>query len=315
VWGDYPATEHRSRLIHLGWMDTIPSSVGNPNGTRPTLWRDIKNGAADPYMFLLGRKFAWLDEQHGDPDFPMTFDITYEWTLKKHPSFPGGSYMQGTTRRSTYADFPYGWSRMVRVFKEGYKYQRGRDCPYNFAWRPQLTFPLRDLNGDIVEHPRVWPNRARNWNIENDVVIAGKTVLPAGPIGRQANLLCLSWHDSAQQRVRGSSATAIGSNWASVLAGTRAYWGLQEAADFAVSSGVKLCMPEWGPRRGEASEPATSTHPGDVIRFTHAFMRANKANLSYENVFDQGDGDLRTPWQPAQPPSQQPGSVYLNLWR
>ena len=37
IWGGYPATEHRKRLIHLGWMNTIPKSVGNGSGKNPRL--------------------------------------------------------------------------------------------------------------------------------------------------------------------------------------------------------------------------------------------------------------------------------------
>ncbi len=66
IWGDYPATEARKKLIHLGWMDTIPREVGNGNNKNGRLWFDVKNGAADKYFFLLGRKFAYLDERHGD---------------------------------------------------------------------------------------------------------------------------------------------------------------------------------------------------------------------------------------------------------
>jgi hypothetical protein len=40
-------------------------------------------------------------------------------------------------------------------------------------------------------------------------------------------------------------------------------------------------------------------------------LRANQAN---ENVFDLGDGDLDSPWQPAQL-AQEPGRVYRNLWK
>ena len=77
------------------------------------------NGAGDKYFFLRGRKFACLDAQYGDPAFPMSLDLTYEWTLTTHPSWPGGVYQLNGQTKETFRDFPYGWARLARVFREG----------------------------------------------------------------------------------------------------------------------------------------------------------------------------------------------------
>ncbi len=313
VWGAYPATLHRKKLIHLGWMDPIPKSVGNGNLANPKVWYDIKNGSADKYLFLLGRKFAALDKDSGPTTYPMTFDFAYEWTLTSHPQFPSGSYLLGSERHSTYKDFPYGWSRLVRVFREGYKYQSGKPCPYKFSWRPQLRHSVKDKDGNTVKSELMWPNNVADWNISSDVKLAGVTLLPKGPIGAQAKLLCLSWHDSSTEPVKGSSKTAPKNNWQTILDGDANYWGLQKAADFALSKGVPLCMPEWSPKRDEGAR--FSPNPGDVIRLSHYFFKKNKSNLAYENVFDQGSGDLFKPWTPRQLPQQDPAEVYRELWK
>lgn len=315
IWGDYPATVHRQRIINLDWAEPIPKSVGNKwtgsTYTNPTLYRDIKEGAADKYVFLLGRKFAYLDQRDGDPSYPMTLDWFYEFTLETHGKSPEGSYMDGSTKRYTYQDFPYAWARWIRVFKEGYKYQRGRYPNYDIAFRPQLSFINSDRRGGgrTVRHEELWPNDVANWNVSARV-INGITVLPAGPIGRQIDLVGASWHDSSFDRVRGASRTAAGSNWDRILNGNADFWGFNEIAAFARAKGVYMVFPEWAPRRGGA----VSTHPADMIRFTYAFFDANKDILHHESYFDQGDGSFYTAW-PTTPSGQEPLPTYKELWR
>lgn len=319
VWGNgLPAREHRKRIIHLAWMDPIPDTIGNGyrngNYRNPRVWRQVMDGEGDKYAFLLGRKFAYLDEQYGDTAFPMTIDLAYEFTLEKHKQLPEGSYMDGATLRYAYQDFPYGYARMARVFREGYAYQRGRPCPYRFSFRPQLRFIVADRTrgNQIIRHEQLFPNLVANWQIPNPVVINGVTVLPAGPIGAQVQLVGASWHDSSKELVRGSSATAPGNNWAKINEGFPTHWGLQEIADFAAANNVRVAFPEWGARG--AHEPPVSTHPGDFYRITYDFFVRNKAILEYETVFDIGGGNLYRPWEPAQPPEQEPRLVYKQLW-
>lgn len=315
IWGNYPATVHRRRIINLDWAEPIPTTVGNRwNGTtysNPTLYKDIKEGAADKYIFLLGRKFAYLDMRDGDPDYPMTIDFFYEFTLESHGKSPEGSYMDGASKRFTYQDFPYAWARWIRVFKEGYKYQRGQYPNYLVAFRPQLSFINSDRRGggSTIRHEQLWPNDVASWN-PGERVINGITVLPSGPIGRQIDLVGASWHDSSFERVRGSSATAPGNNWNRILEGNAGFWGFNEIRDFAIAKGVKMVFPEWAPRR----EGNASTHPSDVIRFTYAFFDANKALLDHESYFDQGDGSIYLPW-PANESGQNPIETYKELWR
>lgn len=321
VWGGYPATEHRRRIIHLAWMGVVPRAVGNRwqggRYTNPSIWRQIREGAADKYMFLLGRKFAYLDQKYGDTNHPMTIDLGYEWTLTSHRDLPEGSYWRDGVKHYTYQDFPYGWSRLVRVFKEGYEYQRGRPCDYRFSWRPQLRFVSLDRadpeGNRPVRHEELWPNLAQGWVIPADVVIDGVTVLPAGPIGRAADIVAVSWHDSSKEQVRGASIDEPGSNWRKILGGFPTHWGLQEVADFARQQGVLMAFPEWAARG--ASHPPPSARPGDVYRFTFAFFQRNADVLAYETVFDQGSGNLYRPWSPAPPsPEQDPLLVYRELW-
>jgi hypothetical protein len=314
IWGGYPATEHRKRIIHLGWMDVIPQESSNAwtgsDYKNPQVWRDIKEGKYDKYFFLLGRKFAYLDQKHGETAYPMTFDFPYEWTLETHTSSPEGSYVIGSTKYFTYQDFPYGWARMHRVFAEGYKYQRGKVMPYNFAWRPQLQFIHSDKRGggSTIRHETIWPNDIANWQVTTNV-INGVTVLPAGPIGKTVHLVGASWHDSSFVEVRGDSATASNNTWASVLAGNNMNWGLNEVITFAKAKGVGVMFPEWGAHRPEEINP--SDYPGDFYRFTYAYFLANKNVLSYETVFDQGDGSLYQPWVYN---SQDAIAVYKLLW-
>lgn len=316
VWGvNPPSSEFRKRLIHLAWMDVIPRSASNGNGANPTLWREIKNGLADKYMFLLGRKFAALDTQFGDPVYPMTFDFVYEWNLTSHPSFPGGTYVENGETKETWRDFPYGWARMVKVFKEGYAYQRGKPCPYRFSWRPILRFTVRDKDGKSVNHERMWPNDIADWNIPADVKIGEMTVLPKGPIGKQADILSVSWHDGAAQKVKGATLTEPGSTWAAILKGTGSVWGFQSIADFARAKQVPLALPEWGALRADHEETfEASPHPGDFYRFTKWYIEQNLDVIAYEAVFDQGTGDLRRPWSAAQPSHQDPIIVYKELF-
>lgn len=315
IWGDYPATVHRKRIINLDWAEPIPRTIGNRwNGgsySNPRLYKGIMEGDADKYVFLLGRKFAYLDQRDGDPDFPMTLDFFYEFTLETHGKSPEGSYMDGSTRRFTYQDFPYAWARWIRVFKEGYKYQRGRYPNYKVAFRPQLSFINSDRSGggSAIRHETLFPNNVANWNV-GARVINGVTVLPAGPIGKQIDLIGASWHDSSFERVRGESATAAGNNWNKILEGNNGYWGFNEIRDFAIQQNVKMVFPEWAPRR----EGAASTHPGDFIRFTYAFFNNNKNLLDHENYFDQGDGSPYEPW-PTTPSGQDPVPVYKEFWR
>lgn len=315
IWGDYPATVHRRRIINLDWAEPIPRSVGNrwtgSTYTNPTLYRDIKEGAADKYVFLLGRKFAYLDQRDGDPSYPMTLDWFYEFTLESHGKSPEGSYMEGSEKKYTYQDFPYAWARWIRVFKEGYKYQRGRYPNYDIAFRPQLSFINSDRRGGgrTVRHEELWPNDVANWNVSARV-INGVTVLPAGPIGRQIDLVGASWHDSSFERVRGATRTAADSNWDRILNGNAGFWGFNEIAAFARAKGVYMVFPEWAPRR----EGAASTHPADVIRFTYWFFDTNKDILHHENYFDQGDGSFYTTW-PATSSGQVPLPTYKELWR
>ena len=327
VWGSYPATEHRKRIIHLAWQNVLPAEKGNSwdnkakRYSNPRAWRDVVSGSGDKYMFLLGRKFAYLDAQYGDTNVPMTLDVGYEWTLAKHPDLPEGSYMDGATLRYAYQDFPQGWSRLVRVFKEGYKYQRGKACNYRFSWRPQLRFIVDDrsrADARIIPHNLLWANRAQQWAIVHDKVIDGVTVLPAGLMGKQADLLAVSWHDSSAEFVRGQSATEPGNNWQAILAGFPTHWGLQQAAYFAQNNGVKLAMPEWSANNAEVAKHnpnAVSPNPGALYKFTFAFFQKNKDNLAYENVFDIGTGDLhKGPWKPAQPANLEPRTIYKQLW-
>ena len=187
---------------------------------------------------------------------------------------------------------------------------------YRFAWRPQLRFVALDRTSSenrLVRHEELWPNLAQDWIIAEDVVIDGVKVLPAGPIGRAADILAVSWHDSSRERVRGSSSTAPGNNWQQILDGFPTHWGLQEAADFAARQGVLLALPEWAARG--ASHPPASPYPGDVYRFTFAFLKRNAGILAYETVFDQGSGNLYRPWTPTPPsPEQDPLRVYRELW-
>jgi hypothetical protein len=44
------------------------------------------------------------------------------------------------------------------------------------------------------------------------------------------------------------------------------------------------------------------------------FVERHKSVISYENVFDQGSGELVRTWLPAQPAAQEPGTVYRALW-
>lgn len=316
VWGGSPATEHRQRIIHLAWMDPIPHSVGNGWGggryENPRVWQQIKDGSADKYAFLLGRKFAYLDAQNGDTRFPMTIDFAYEFTLLTHNQLPEGSYMDGATKRYAYQDFPYGWSRLVKAIKEGYKYQRGRDCPYRFSWRPQLRFIVDDRTSSsphTIRHEEIFPNRVADW-APGASVIDGVTVIPAGPIGRMADLVGVSWHDSSKEMVRGS--TAASGNWEAIYRGYPSHWGLQEVADFARAQGVHVVFPEWAARR--ASHPPASPNPGDVYRMTYEFFRRNASIMAYETVFDQGSGSLYNAWDPVQPPAQNPATVYKELF-
>lgn len=320
VWGNgLPATEHRKRIIHLAWMDPIPNNIGNGwTGERyqnPRVWRMIMDGDADKYAFLLGRKFAALDERYGDTAFPMTIDLGYEMTLQTHNQLPEGSYMDGATLRYTYQDYPYGYSRMARVFREGYAYQRGKPCPYRFSFRPQMRFIKDDRTrggGNTIRHEQLFPNNAANWEIPAPVVINGVTVLPAGKIGPQVQLVGMSWHDSSKEMVKGSSPTAPGNNWAKISAGFPTHWGMQEAANFAAANNVRLIFPEWAARSGR--HPPVSENPGDVYRYTFDFFTRNKAIIEYETVFDIGSGNLYGPWTPAQPADQEPRLVYHELW-
>ncbi len=314
IWGEYPAPEHRKRLIHLGWMNAIPSAVGNGDGKNPRLWADVAAGSGDKYMFLLGRKFAYLDAQYGDAAFPPTIDLCYEWTLTSHPCWPGGAYEAEGQIKETYKDFPYGWSRLARVFREGYAYQRGKPCEYRFCWRPQLRFSVTDAAGAVVRHERMWPNDVADWTIPEDVAIGGVVVLPKGPIGAQANLLAVSWHDSSFEYVKGGSLDDPGGNWQKILDGSLQYWGFADALNFARQKNVWFCLPEWGAFRQDPKRPRVSPFPGDVYRFTHWLIEGNLDVLAYECVFDQGSGDLKKPWIPPQPPEQDPVIVYRTLW-
>ncbi len=316
IWGDYPATVHRKRIIHLDWAEPIPSTLGNrwtgSTYANPTIYRDIKNGDADKYLFLLGRKFAYLDQRDGDPAFPMTMDWFYEFTLETHGKSPEGSYTDATGKHFTYQDFPYAWARWIRVFKEGYKYQRGQYPNYYFAFRPQLQFINSDRRGggSTIRHEQLWPNNVASWS-PGTRIINGITVLPPGPIGKQIDFVGASWHDSSMVRVQGESATAPGNNWNQILAGNAGFWGFNEIVAFARAQGVRMVFPEWAPRREGA---AASTHPADVIRFTYAFFNANQDILDHEDYFDQGDGSIYSAW-PANESGQDPIAVYKTLWR
>jgi hypothetical protein len=314
VWGDYPATEHRKKLIHLAWMDAVPQAVGNNSGKNPKLWYDIGNGSGDAAMFVLGRSFAWLDEQHGDPAERMTFDFAYEWTLVTHNPWPSGTYTLNGVERETYKDFPRGWSRLVRVFREGYAHQRGKACDYRFFWRPQLKFTSQDKDGKLVRHEKMWPNLAAGDVIAEDVKISGVTVLPKGPLGPQADGVAVSWHDSSKEMVKGSSETDAGNNWQKIADGfPDTHWGLGEAADFARSEGVPFPLPEWGARPPDY--PPISEKPGDVYRFTYWLIMQNLDVFGYETVFDQSGANITLTWNPPQPDEQEPGLVYKNLWK
>jgi hypothetical protein len=313
VWGDYPATEHRKKLIHLAWMDVVPNAIGNHSGDNPKVWYDIGNGSGDEAMFVLGRSFAWLDEKYGDPAERMSFDFAYEWTLVTHSSWPSGTYVVNGTTRETYKDFPRGWSRMVRVFREGYEHQRGKACDYRFFWRPQLYFSVRDKDNQIVRHEQLWPNLAASETIAEDVKISGVTVLPKGPLGAQANGVAVSWHDSSSERVVGSSETDAGNNWQDIVDGFPTHWGLGEALDFARQEGVPFAFPEWGARPPDY--PPISPNPGDVYRFTHWLIMKNLDVLGYETVFDSSGANFLNTWDPPQPADQEPATVYKSLWK
>jgi hypothetical protein len=314
IWGAFPATEARKRIIHLDWAEPIPSTVGNKwngsNYANPTLYKDIKEGAADKYIFLLGRKFAWLDRRDGDPAFPMTLDFFYEFTLETHGKSPEGSYTDATGKHFTYQDFPYAVARWTRVFMEGCRYQRGSPCPYLFNWRPQLNFINSDRRGggSTIRSEVMWPNNVASW-APGQRIINGVTVLPPGPVGKTIDFVSASWHDSSFDHVQGSSATAPGNNWARILAGNAAYWGFNEIAAFARAQGVKMTFPEWAPRR----EGNFSPYAADVIRFTYAFFNANKDILDHESYFDQGDGSIYQDWPDALA-GQDPRPVYRQLW-
>jgi hypothetical protein len=271
----------------------------------------MKEGDYDKYIFLLGRKFAYLDKQYGDPAFPMTIDFFYEFTLETHGKSPEGSYTDATGKHFTYQDFQYAFARWIRVFKEGYKYQRGSECPYNVSWRPQLNFINSDRRGggSTIRHEALWPNSVAGWT-PGAHIINGITVFPDGPVGRTVDFVGASWHDSSFQKVKGASATDPGNNWAALLAGNAQFWGFNEIAAFARAQGVKMVFPEWAPRRETAG---ISPYPADMIRFTYAFFNANKDILDHENLFEQGDGDMYAPW-PTIPSGQNPVPVYHELW-
>ena len=154
-----------------------------------------------------------------------------------------------------------------------------------------------------------------NWNIPEDVKIGGVVVLPKGPIGPQADLMAVSWHDSSVEYVKGSSPTDPGNNWQKILDGSPAYWGFTDALNFARAQRVPFCFPEWGAVRKTAGKGRVSACPGDVYRFTRWLFENNLDVLAYENVFDQGSGDLKKPWVPTQPADQDPLIVYRQLWK
>lgn len=302
TWGP-EAVEHRKRRIHLAWMDVLPKSDGNNNGKNPAVWKRIRNGEMDKYLFLLGRKFAFRDQQDGDPAYTMVFDLVYEWTLVNHTSWPGGG---------AHVDFPYGWARLNKAFKQGYAYQRGMPCPYLWAWRPQLRFSVKDAAGKPVRYERLFPN-----NIATEIFAENKinniVVMPGGAIGKTVDLVGVSWHDSAAEQVAGSTIDAPNSNWRKILAGTPEVWGMQEMADFARRERVQMVLPEWAPKR--AGKYGTSKNPADVIRFTHYFLQLNRDVLAYETYFQLAEGRLTGEWDPKQPEGHSPAQVYKSLWK
>jgi hypothetical protein len=302
IWGP-EAVEHRKRRIHLAWMDVIPKAAGNNNGKNPAVWKEIRSGAADKYFFLLGRKFAFRDLQDGDPAYNMVFDLVYEWTLVTHSSWPGGG---------AHVDFPYGWARMAKAFKQGYAYQRGTPCPYLWAWRPQLRFSVKDAAGKPVRHEALFPNNIAGESFAENK-INGIVVMPGGPIGKTVDLIGVSWHDSAAEQVRGETVDGANSNWKKILAGTENFWGMQEMADFARREGLKIILPEWAPK--QAGKYGASKNPADVIRFTHYFLQINRDIVAYETYFQLGEGRLSGTWKPEQPAGNDPGQIYKSLWK
>jgi hypothetical protein len=95
-----------------------------------------------------------------------------------------------------------------------------------------LKYSVTDAKGNAVRHERLWPNQAANWNIPEDVKIGEVAVLPKGPIGPQADLVAVSWHDSSVEYVKGISRTDPGNNWQKILDGSPAYWGFRDALEF-----------------------------------------------------------------------------------
>ena len=322
IWG-VNSSDVRQIIIVVCWIEAIPRAWSNKwTGSiyqNPTLWRDIMGGAADKYMFLLGRKWAFMDAS-APSVYQKIFDLSYEFTLPGRAQNPEGSYTLNGAKRYTYQDFPFGWTRMARVFREGYKYQAGlssiADVPVYFGWRPQVRYLYRDRQegSTRVTHEEVFANLAKDWVIPNDVIIDGVTVLPAGRIGAQANLCGVSWHDSGAAgdgQFRGSSATAPNNTWALTDNGSPTHWGMNRVPQFCREQGVGWFLPEWS-ARGLTVSNAPSQYPRDFVIYTHDLINRNKDVMIVECNFNQGHSGHTSSFDGGA--GQNPWPTYYDLW-